>query len=86
MDIGWPAHAVDAARKLFLPAACEPASWVYEDPSGNRQGPFVGSLMLEWFSGGFMHDGLMPLAQWLPTSEPVFRSLESWLVGAGYIA
>jgi len=57
---------------------------VYRDPEGERQGPYAGAVMLEWFSQGFMHDRQLPCAAWREGEEPAFESLADWLRQTGF--
>ena len=54
--------------------------WVYRDPEGAVQGPFLGSAMWTWFTQGFMHDQQLPVAR--AGGEEAFRPLREWLEAA----
>lgn len=57
-----PASASNTSllQRQFLPELIQPAEleWEYLDPNGNKQGPFNGINMQQWYMGGYLNDEL----------------------------
>ncbi|KAF9131889.1 hypothetical protein BGW39_001193 [Mortierella sp. 14UC] len=49
----------------------EMSKWLYRDPSGSIQGPFLSDEMHEWYKGGFFTSDLLVKREQDPTFEPL---------------
>ncbi|KAG0378829.1 hypothetical protein BGX24_002680 [Mortierella sp. AD032] len=63
-----PGLAPEPGFKI-LPA--EMSKWLYRDPSGSIQGPFLSEEMHEWYKGGFFTSDLLVKREQDPTFEPL---------------
>ncbi|KAF9571787.1 hypothetical protein EC968_010658 [Mortierella alpina] len=59
-----------SAEPIFDPAV-ELSKWLYRDPSGSVQGPFLSEEMHEWYKGGFFSPDLLVKREQDPTFEPL---------------
>ncbi|KAF9960142.1 hypothetical protein BGZ72_007829 [Mortierella alpina] len=59
-----------SAEPIFDPAA-ELSKWLYRDPSGSVQGPFLSEEMHEWYKGGFFSPDLLVKREQDQTFEPL---------------
>ncbi|KAF9286198.1 hypothetical protein BGZ68_003143 [Mortierella alpina] len=59
-----------SAEPIFDPAV-ELSKWLYRDPSGSVQGPFLSEEMHEWYKGGFFSPDLLVKREQDQTFEPL---------------
>lgn len=62
-----------------LPVVTSTTQWVYRDPVGNLQGPFLNGKMLEWYQAGYFPDNL-PLRR---DTDSFFDTLSAWKIKCG---
>jgi hypothetical protein len=55
----------------FKALPVELSKWLYRDPSGSIQGPFLSDEMHEWYKGGFFTPDLLVRREQDPTFEPL---------------
>ncbi|KAF9580055.1 hypothetical protein BGW38_003450, partial [Lunasporangiospora selenospora] len=60
-----PAPALEPQPPMEL------SKWLYRDPAGNIQGPFLSEEMHEWYKGGFFSMDLMVKREQDPAFEPL---------------
>ncbi|KAG0214514.1 hypothetical protein BGX28_001968 [Mortierella sp. GBA30] len=58
-------------RASFESLAVEMSKWLYRDPSGSIQGPFLSEEMHEWYKGGFFSPDLFVRREQDQTFEPL---------------
>ena len=62
-----------------LPIITSSTQWVYRDPVGNLQGPFLNGKMLEWYQAGYFPDNL-PIRR---DTDSFFDTLSAWRLKCG---
>ncbi|KAF9939881.1 hypothetical protein BGZ67_008733 [Mortierella alpina] len=62
--------SASSAEPIFDPAV-ELSKWLYRDPSGSVQGPFLSEEMHEWYKGGFFSPDLLVKREQDQTFEPL---------------
>ncbi|KAF9909138.1 hypothetical protein EC991_009048 [Linnemannia zychae] len=55
----------------FKAMPVEMSKWLYRDPSGSIQGPFLSNEMHEWYKGGFFTSDLLVKREQDPSFEPL---------------
>ena len=61
------------------PVVTSATQWVYRDPLGILQGPFLNAKMLEWYQAGYFPDNL-PLRR---DTDSFFDTLSAWKIKCG---
>ncbi|KAG9326640.1 hypothetical protein KVV02_006151 [Mortierella alpina] len=62
--------SASSTEPIFDPAV-ELSKWLYRDPSGSVQGPFLSEEMHEWYKGGFFSPDLLVKREQDQTFEPL---------------
>ncbi|CAO3569942.1 unnamed protein product [Mortierella alpina] len=65
------AHAPASSVEPIFDPAVELSKWLYRDPSGSVQGPFLSEEMHEWYKGGFFSPDLLVKREQDQTFEPL---------------
>ncbi|KAF9966573.1 hypothetical protein BGZ70_001934 [Mortierella alpina] len=65
------AHAPASSLEPIFDPAVELSKWLYRDPSGSVQGPFLSEEMHEWYKGGFFSPDLLVKREQDQTFKPL---------------